>query len=63
MSLGAETIEPDEEDEGDAAAPTPLSIAAFEVARAAEALRRGIPLCTGALAFIASAGCSVQLLE
>ena len=63
MSLGAETIEPDEEDEGDAAAPTPLSIATFEVARAAEALRRGITLCTGALAFIASAGCSVQLLE
>ena len=54
---------PDDEDEGLATSPDVLTIAAFEVARAAQALRRGIPLCTGALAFLASADCSPQLLE
>lgn len=49
-------------DEPGATAPDTLAVARFEVARAALALSCGIPLCPGALAFLAEAGCSPDLL-
>lgn len=50
-------------DDPGAAAPDTLAVARYEVARAALAVSRGIPLCTGARAFLAEAGCTPELLE
>lgn len=51
------------DDEPGTVAPDTLAVACFEVARAALALSRGIPLCAGARAFLALAQCSPDLLE
>jgi hypothetical protein len=61
MSLGHEFTAT--EDEPGAVAPSLASVAYFEAARAALAVSRGIPLCTGARAFLASAQCSPDMLE
>ena len=49
-------------DEPGAVTPDTLAVARFEVARASVSLSRGIPMCPGALAFLASAGCHPDLL-
>lgn len=51
------------DDEPGAVAPCELSVAYFEVVRASEALRRCIPLCPGALAFLAAAGCHPDMVK
>lgn len=50
-------------DEPGAVSTDTLAVARYEVARAALAVSRGIPLCTGARAFLAAAQCSPDLLE